>query len=83
MEPSATQVGHTLCVRQGMLPQDISIGNVCIYICLAASTTILILSIFSIYVIMCKNDSTTHKLRREKEQADRTEPEPLCLRQQS
>ena len=79
-EPSATQVGHTHCVRQDMLPQDISIGNVCIFMCLAASLTILILSIFSIYVIMCK--STTLELGAEREQASRTEPEPFCLRQQ-
>ena len=65
-----------------MLPQDLSIGNICIYMCLAASTTILILSVFSIYVIMYRNDNPTHKLEREKEQADKTEQEPLCLRQQ-
>ena len=72
-----------MCETQIMLPQALSIGDVCIYMCLAASLTILILSIFSIYFIMFKNNSTTHKLRVEREQASRTEPEPLCLRQQS
>ena len=76
-----TQVGHTQCERQIMLPQALTIGDVCIYMCLAASLTILILSIFSIYFIMFKNSSTTHRQRAEREQDRRTEPEPLCLRQ--
>ena len=65
-----------------MLPLDLSVGTICIYMCMAASTTILILSIFSIYVIMYRNNIPTHKLEREKEQADKTEQEPLCLQQQ-
>ena len=75
-----TQVGHTQCETQVMLPQALSIGDVCIYMCLAASLTILILSIFSIYFIMFKNGSTTHRLRAVREQERRTEPELLCLR---
>ena len=74
-----TQVGHTQCETQIMLPQSLTIGDVCIYMCLAASLTILILSIFSIYFIMFKNGSTTHRQREEREQDRITEPEPLCL----
>ena len=81
-ETFAAQVGHTLCVRQGMLPQDISVGKVCIFMCLATSSTILILSVFSLYVMMYRNNNPAQNLRRETEQADKTAQEPLCLRQQ-
>ena len=70
-----------MCETQVMLPQALTVGDVCIYMCLAASLTILVLSIFSIYFIMFKNGSMTHRQREEREQDRITEPEPLCLRQ--
>ena len=65
-----------------MLHQDVSMEKVCIFMCLATSSTILILSIFSLYVMICRNNNPTQNLKRETEQADKTAQEPLCLRQQ-
>ena len=72
--PLDTQVGHTECEIQTMLP--LTIRGVCIFMCLAASMATLILSLFSLHFIMFKNVNTTH---RQKNQERVTELEPLCL----
>ena len=62
-----------------MLP--LTVGTVCVFLCLAASSLTLILSIFSIYFMMCSGSETAKEEGKQESSTDR-ELKPLCLRRQ-
>ena len=59
-----------------MLP--LTVGTVCVFMCLAASSLTLILSIFSIYFMMCLG-SEMAKEEGQQESNTGMELRPLCL----
>ena len=62
-----------------MLP--LTVGTVCVFMCLAASSLTLILSIFSIYFKMCSGRKMAKEERKQEVSTD-MELKPLCLRRQ-
>ena len=59
-----------------MLP--LTVGIVFVFMCLAASSLTLILSIFSIYFMMCLGSDTAKEERKQEVSTD-IELKPLCL----
>ena len=75
-----TQGGKTyLSETQTMLP--LTIGGVCVFLCLAASSLTLILSLFSLHFIMCKSEVMAQEVGKQ-EVTTETELKPLCLHRQ-
>ena len=62
-----------------MLP--LTVGTVCVFMCLAASSLTLILSIFSIYFMMCLGSETAKEEGKQKSNTGR-ELRLLCLDRQ-
>ena len=62
-----------------MLP--LTVGIVFVFMCLAASSLTLLLSIFSIYFMMCKGSETAKEEGKQEVSTD-MEPKPLCLHRQ-
>ena len=62
-----------------MLP--LTIGGVCVFLCLAASSLTLILSLFSIHFMMYKSEGMA-KEEGKQEAITHTELKPLCLHRQ-
>ena len=62
-----------------MLP--LTVGNVCVFMCLAASSLTLILSIFSIYFMMCLGSETAKEEGKQESNTGR-EARPHCLDRQ-
>ena len=66
---------------QTMLP--LTVGRVCVFMYLAASTITVILSLFLIYFMMCGTSSETDKEERNQGSKTSEEPvRPLCLARQ-
>ena len=62
-----------------MLP--LTVGMVCVFMCLAASSLTLILSIFSIHFRMCTGSEMAKEEGKQEVSTD-MELKPLCLRRQ-
>ena len=77
-----SQVGSHIGVTQTMLP--LTIGGACVFLCLAASSLTLILALFSLHFIMCRNDITARSTGKQEgvTEPELSEPRPLCLLRQ-
>ena len=74
-----TQVGLHLGETQTML-SFLTIEGVCLFLCLAAASLTLLLTIFSLYIIMYKSDIMAQTASRQEELTEQ-EPVPRCLLQ--
>ena len=62
-----------------MLP--LTVGSICVFICLTASSLTLILSLFLIYFMICLGSETAKEEGKQDSNTGR-EPRPLCLDRQ-